>query len=53
MDTVDPKTYRPSEVHPVRSDPPGAVTEMPSPREMHHVHIFSDVNYDAVAEFYR
>ena len=53
MDTVDPKAYRPENVHPVRSDPPGTVKEMPSPREMHHVHIFSDVNYDAMVEFYQ
>ena len=53
MDTIDAKTFRPNETHPVRSDPPGAVKKMPSPREMHHVHIFSDVNYDAMVEFYQ
>ena len=53
MDTIDPKSYRPENVHPVRSEPAGSVKEMPSPREMHHVHIFSDVNYDAMVEFYQ
>jgi len=52
MDTIDPRDFRPPEVHPVRSDPPGAVKSMPSPREMHHIHIFSDENYDAMVEFY-
>jgi len=52
MDTIDPRDFRPPEVHPVRSDPPGAVKAMPSPREMHHIHIFSDENYDAMDEFY-
>ena len=45
--------YVPKQVNPVRSDAPGAVTKMPSPREMHHVHIFSDENYEAMVEFYQ
>ncbi len=52
MDTIDPKTYRPEKVSPVRHDAAGSVTEMPSPREVHHVHIFSDQNYDSMVEFY-
>lgn len=53
MDTIDPRDFCPDEPHPMRSDPPGTVTEMPTPREMHHVHIFSDENYDAMVEFYQ
>lgn len=53
MDTLEPTQFRPEKTRPVRSDPPGSVTEMPSPREIHHVHIYSDVNRDAMAEFYR
>jgi catechol-2,3-dioxygenase len=52
MDTIDPKQYRPDSVAPVRHDAPGSVTSMPSPREMHHVHIFSDENYDQMVDFY-
>jgi len=52
MDAIDPKSYRPEKVSPIRHDAPGAVTGMPSPREMHHVHIFSDENYDSMVEFY-
>lgn len=46
-------TYTLKPTAPVRSDPPGAVTEMPSPRELHHVHIFSDENYDEMVAFYQ
>ena len=53
MDTIDPKKFRPDRVAPVRHDPPGSVTAMPSPREIHHVHIYSDANYDAMVAFYR
>ncbi len=53
MDAIDPRKFVPSEVHPVRHDAPGDVKEMPAPREMHHVHIYSDVNYDAMVEFYQ
>lgn len=53
MDTLDPRDFRPEKTAPVRSDAPGSVTAMPSPREMHHVHIFSDENYDAMVEFYQ
>lgn len=52
MDTIDPRKFRPEKVAPVRHDAPGSVREMPSPREMHHAHIFSDENYDAMVEFY-
>ncbi|MFT5485526.1 MAG: hypothetical protein ACI9MU_000426, partial [Alphaproteobacteria bacterium] len=47
----DAYTLKPIAPHQV--DPPGAVKKMPSPREMHHVHIFSDENYDAMVEFYQ
>ncbi len=53
MDTIDPRDFRPKKTAPVRNDPPGTVTSMPSPREVHHVHIFSDQNYDAMVEFYQ
>lgn len=53
MATKTSDTYKLKPVAPFRSDVPGTVTEMPSPREMHHVHIFSDENYDAMVEFYR
>ncbi|MEK9683267.1 MAG: VOC family protein [Rhodospirillaceae bacterium] len=52
MDTINPLDYIPDEPHPFRTDPPGTVKEMPSPREIHHVHIFSDTNYEAMVEFY-
>ena len=44
--------YVPTEVAPIRKDPPGTITEMPSPTKMHHVHIYSDENYDQMVEFY-
>ncbi|HWE76086.1 MAG TPA: VOC family protein [Stellaceae bacterium] len=43
----------PENVSPIRQDPPGAVTSMPSPTKIHHVHIYSDVNYDAMIQFYK
>ena len=43
----------PEKVSPMRHDPPGAVTEMPRPNKLHHIHIFSDVNYDAMVAFYK
>lgn len=49
--TLDEK-FQLKEVAPIRKDPPGAVTEMPSPTKMHHVHIFSDEKYDEMVEFY-
>ena len=39
--------------NPIRQDPPGAVKSMPSPREMHHAHIFTDENYEEMIEFYK
>lgn len=47
------ESYIPKPVAPFRSDAPGAVAQMPTPREMHHVHIFSDENYDAMVDFYQ
>ncbi len=52
MATMAPAKYRPDKVAPLRRDAPGAVTSMPSPRKIHHVHIFSDENFDAMVEFY-
>ncbi len=52
MDTINPRDYLPEKVSPVRHDAPGSITEMPKPREMHHVHVFSDDNYDEMVEFY-
>jgi catechol-2,3-dioxygenase len=40
------------DVAPIRKDPPGSITEMPSPTKMHHVHIFSDDKYEEMVEFY-
>ena len=45
--------YVPDKVSPMRHDAPGAVTEMPKPNKLHHIHIFSDVNYDEMVEFYQ
>ena len=45
--------YVPDRVQPIRHDPPGAVKSMPSPTKMHHLHIYSDANYDAMVEFYK
>jgi catechol-2,3-dioxygenase len=44
--------FVPKDVAPIRKDPPGSITEMPSPTKMHHVHIFSDEKYDEMVEFY-
>lgn len=52
MDTINPTDYLPENVSPVRHDAAGSITEMPSPREIHHVHIFSDDHYDEMVEFY-
>lgn len=53
MATKTAETFELKPVAPHRSDPPGTVTKMPSPREMHHVHIFSDENYEAMVDFYQ
>lgn len=53
MATKAADTYKLKPIAPERVDPAGTVTKMPSPREMHHVHIFSDENYDAMVEFYQ
>ena len=53
MDTINPADFRPDEVATIRVDPPGKVTSMPSPTKLHHLHIFSDKNYDKMVEFYR
>jgi catechol-2,3-dioxygenase len=45
--------FVPKEVSPIRVDPPGSITAMPSPTKMHHLHILSDENYDAMVEFYQ
>ncbi len=53
MDAIDPRKFRPNRTVPVRSDPPGSVAEMPSPREIHHVHVYSDENRDEMVAFYQ
>jgi len=56
MDTVEPINpidYRPEKVAPVRTDAPGSVTTMPSPREIHHVHIYSDERMEEMVAFYQ
>lgn len=53
MATKTAETFELKPIAPHRVDPPGTVRKMPSPREMHHVHIFSDENYDAMVEFYQ
>lgn len=53
MDTIDPRKFRPEKTAPARSEPPGSVTAMPSPREIHHMHVYSDVKYDEMVEFYQ
>lgn len=47
------KSHIPEKVNPLRHDPPGTVTSMPSPTKMHHLHIYSDINYDAMVAFYQ
>ena len=53
MATKTAETFELKPIAPHRVDPPGSLRRMPSPREMHHVHIFSDENYDAMVEFYQ
>ena len=43
----------PEKVSPLRHDAPGSVTAMPKPNKLHHIHIYSDVNYEAMVEFYK
>ena len=43
----------PKKISPLRHDAPGSVTTMPKHNKLHHIHIFSDVNYDAMVEFYK
>ena len=42
MATNAKETYRLKPVAPRCVDAPGTVTEMPTPREMHHAHIFTE-----------
>ena len=53
MDSINPTDFRPDHVAPIRSDEPGTVTSMPSPTKLHHLHIYSDGNYDKMVEFYQ
>lgn len=53
MATISPSRHRPEKVSPLRNDPPGAVTAMPTPCQIHHVHIYSDERYDEMVEFYK
>lgn len=43
---------QPAEIAPLRDDPHGTLKTMPSPFMLHHIHIFSDENYEAMVEFY-
>ena len=42
----------PTTPNPVRLDPPGSLTEMPSPAFIGHIHIFTDANYEKMVDFY-
>ena len=53
MNAVSPTDYLPEKVSPLRQDPPGAVTSMPSPTKLHHMHIFSDQRYDEMVDYYK
>ena len=53
MNAVTPSDYLPEHVSPLRQDAPGAVTSMPSPTKLHHIHIFSDQRYDEMVEYYK
>ncbi len=53
MNAVTPSDYLPERVSPLRQDAPGAVTSMPSPTKLHHIHIFSDQRYDEMVEYYK
>ena len=53
MNAVAPTDYLPEKVSPLRQDPPGSVTSMPSPTKLHHMHIFSDTRYDEMVEYYK
>lgn len=50
---LTPRDYVPANVAPLRIDPPGSVTAMPSPNKIHHIHIFADEHYEEVVDFYR
>lgn len=53
MATKTADTFEIKPIAPHRIDPPGTVKKMPSPREMHHAHIFSDEKFDEMVEFYK
>lgn len=53
MNAVSPTDHLPEKVSPLRQDPPGAVTSMPSPTKLHHIHIFADDRYDELVEYYK
>lgn len=44
--------YKPEKPNPLRVDPPGTVTEMPSPSYFGHIHVFSDEKYEEMVDFY-
>jgi catechol-2,3-dioxygenase len=52
MNDAHLRRYVPPRPTPLRHDPPGAVTAMPVPSYIGHIHIFTDVNYDAMVAFY-
>jgi len=53
MATTTLDSYQRKDTAPIRSDAPGTVKTMPSPREMHHVHIFTDERYEEMIAFYK
>lgn len=53
MNAVTPTDYLPENVSPLRLDPPGAVTSMPSPVKLHHNRIFTDERYDEMVKYYK
>ena len=52
MDDIPERAYIPDQPNPLRTDAPGSVTEMPSPAFIGHIHICTDVNYQAMVDFY-
>lgn len=52
MNELSVRRHIPPHPNPLRQDPPGSVTEIPAPSFIGHIHIFTDVNYDAMVDFY-
>ena len=52
MDELPECAFIPEIPNPLRIDAPGTVTEMPSPSHIGHTHVNTDVNYQAMVDFY-